>query len=42
VYHSNVHAFDMLYPGEEVSKEAIRKFEERFLYAKDHYYSGKA
>ena len=42
VYHSNVHAFDMLYPGEEVSKEAIRKFEEHFLYAKDHYYSGKA
>ena len=30
VYPSNVHAFDMLRPDEEVSKEAIRKFNEHF------------
>ena len=30
VYPSNVHAFDMLRPDEEVSKEAIRKPNEHF------------
>ncbi len=30
VYHSDVHAFDMLYPELETSKEAIRKFIEAF------------
>ena len=30
VYPSNVHAFDMLRPDEEVSKEAIGKFNEHF------------
>ena len=30
VYHTNVHAFDMLYPDAPVSKKAISRFEERF------------
>ena len=30
VYHTNVHAFDMLYPESEPGREAIRKFEENF------------
>lgn len=30
VYHTNVHAFDMIKPDDEMSREAIRKFETRF------------
>ena len=30
VYHTNMHAFDMLRPEEELGKEAIRRFEEYF------------
>ena len=30
VYHTDVHAFDMLYPDEEISKEAIAKLEQHF------------
>ena len=30
VYPTNIHAFDMLRPDDEVSKEAIRKFNEHF------------
>ena len=30
VYHTNVHAFDMLYPEREESKKAITRFEEKF------------
>ena len=33
VYHSDIHAFDMLRPGEEPAQEAIRKFEKKFEYA---------
>ena len=39
VYHSNMHAFDMLRPDLPESREAIRKFEQAFAYAADHYFA---
>ena len=39
IYHSDMHAFDMLKPGLQQSQEAIRKFEKVFAYAVDHYYA---
>ena len=38
VYPGLYHAFDMMEPELEVSKEAIAKFEERFEYACEHYF----
>ena len=38
VYSTNMHAFDMLKPGLEISKQAIKKFEENFEYALSHYF----
>ena len=38
VYHSNMHAFDMLRPDLPQSREAARKFEEAFAFAAGHYY----
>lgn len=37
VYHSNMHAFDMLKPDEEPGITAIKRFEDRFQYALEHY-----
>lgn len=39
VYHSNMHAFDMLRPDLPESREAIRKFEQAFAYAAEHYFA---
>ena len=39
VYHGNVHAFDMICPDNEQSKIAVKKFEEHFEYAVNHYFS---
>ena len=39
VYPSDLHAFDMLKPNQDISKEAIRKFEEHFEYALRHYFA---
>ena len=39
VYHSDMHAFDMLRPGLEISREAVRRFGERFAYAQAHYFA---
>lgn len=39
VYHTDMHAFDMLRPDEEISREAIRKFEDQFAYAMEHYHA---
>ena len=36
VYHTDVHAFDMLRPDEEISKKAVSAFEEAFGYALEH------
>ena len=38
VYHSNMHAFDMLRSALPESREAVRKFEEAFAFAAGHYY----
>ena len=37
VYTTNIHAFDILKPSLDISKEAIKKFDEHFSYAKEHY-----
>jgi len=37
VYHTDVHAFDMLYPEKPLSIKAINRFEDQFLYAINHY-----
>lgn len=38
VYKNCFHAFDMLFPYKKISKIAIKKFEEKYLYACEHYY----
>ena len=37
VYHTDMHAFDMLRPRDELSRRAVRVFEQRFRYALEHY-----
>ena len=39
VYPSDMHAFDMMKPELEISRQAVRKFNERFEYAKNHYFA---
>lgn len=39
VYPTSMHAFDMLAPFRKISKEAIARFEERYLYATEHYFA---
>ena len=39
VYHTDIHAFDMLRPRLPESQEAIRKFEQAFVYATEHYHA---
>lgn len=39
VYPNWFHAYDMMRPFRKVSKEAIRKFEEQYLYAAEHYFA---
>lgn len=39
VYHSSVHAFDMLLPFRKVSRQAIRAFEQQYLYAARHFHA---
>ena len=39
VYPTNVHAFDILKPELEISKQAIQRFEEHFQYAAEHYFT---
>ena len=39
IYHSNMHAFDMLRSALPESREAVRKFEEAFAFAAGHYYA---
>lgn len=36
VYHTDMHAFDMLRPEDVPGKKAIERFEERFAYALEH------
>ncbi len=39
VYEGMYHAFDMNEPKNPTSIEAIRRFNEQFAYAKEHYYA---
>lgn len=39
IYEGMYHAFDMMEPKNPVSMEAIKKFNDMFAYAKDHYYA---
>ena len=39
VYPTSMHAFDMLAPFRKISKEAIARFEEKYLYAVQHYFA---
>ncbi len=39
VYEGMYHAFDMSEPDHPVSREAIRRFNEMFVYAKEHYFA---
>lgn len=39
IYHSDMHAFDMLRPQDEISRTAAERFERHFAYAKAHYFA---
>lgn len=39
IYENCFHAFDMLFPFKKISKLAIKKFEEEYLYACKNYYN---
>lgn len=39
VYHSDMHAFDMMQPDTPLSQEAARRFNEQFAYAQAHYFA---
>lgn len=39
VYKTGLHAFDMLMPFRKLSKQAIRAFEQQYLYAREHYFA---
>ena len=39
VYHSDMHAFDMMQPDTPLSQEAARRFNEQFAYAQTHYFA---
>lgn len=41
VYHSNMHAFDMMQPDTPLSQEAARRFNEQFAYAQAHYFTAQ-
>lgn len=34
IYHSNIHAFDMMYPELEISRQAAEKFNRQFAYTR--------
>lgn len=39
IYHSNMHAFDMMKPQLEISKQAALAFNRHFAYALNHYFA---
>lgn len=39
VYHTDMHAFDMMRPGDELSIRAAERFNSRFDYAQKHYFA---
>ena len=42
VYHTDIHAFDMMRPELEISKAAAEKFNRAFAYAREHYFAENA
>ena len=38
VYHTDMHAFDMLNPGSAISRRAVGRFRRHFAYAIEHFY----
>lgn len=42
IYPTNMHAFDMMKPKLKISKEAIDKFNKKFEYALEHFYSNNS
>lgn len=41
VYHSDMHAFDMIQPDTSLSREAARRFNEQFAYAQAYYFAAQ-
>ena len=41
VYHSDMHAFDMIQPDTPLSQEAARRFNEQFAYAQAYYFAAQ-
>ena len=41
VYHSDMHAFDMMQPDTPLSREAARRFNEQFAYTQAHYFAAQ-
>ena len=41
VYHSDMHAFDMMKPELSISQMAAQRFNEQFAYAQAHYFALK-
>ena len=41
VYHSDMHAFDMIQPDTPLSQKAARRFNEQFAYAQAHYFAAQ-
>ena len=39
VYHTNMHAFDMMRPNEPLSRKAAERFNRVFAYVKDHFFA---
>ena len=39
IYHTDMHAFDMMQPGEPLSIRAAERFNEQFAYAQSHYFA---
>lgn len=39
IYHSDMHAFDMLRPQDDISRTAAERFVRHFAYAKAHYFA---
>lgn len=39
IYHSDMHAFDMMKPELDISKQAADKFNRQFAYALEHYFA---
>ena len=41
IYHSDMHAFDLMRPEEPMSRESALRFNEQFAYAQEHYFAGQ-